>query len=74
MLSMAVTSAGIIRLYHRDDHGKVVKEREDLICASRYAYMMKRYAIPMGAVKKLRQNQGVVDMAPALHDFDPYAG
>ena len=62
------------RLYHRDDHGKVVKERDDLICASRYAYMMKRYAIPMGAVKKLRQNQGVVDMAPALHDFDPYAG
>lgn len=31
------------RLYHRDD-GKVVKERDDLICASRYALMMKRFA------------------------------
>lgn len=31
------------RLYHRDD-GKIVKERDDLLCASRYALMMKRYA------------------------------
>lgn len=31
------------RLYHRDD-GKVVKERDDVICGSRYALMMKRFA------------------------------
>lgn len=31
------------RLYHRDD-GKVVKERDDLLSASRYALMMKRFA------------------------------
>ncbi|KQS79046.1 DNA packaging protein [Rhizobium sp. Leaf384] len=31
------------RLYHRKD-GKVVKERDDLISASRYALMMKRHA------------------------------
>jgi phage terminase large subunit-like protein len=31
------------RLYHRKD-GKVVKEYDDLLCASRYALMMKRYA------------------------------
>ena len=31
------------RLYHRDD-GKIVKERDDLISASRYAMMMLRYA------------------------------
>jgi len=31
------------RLYHRKD-GKVVKERDDTISASRYALMMKRYA------------------------------
>lgn len=31
------------RLYHRKD-GKIVKERDDLICASRYAVMMKRFA------------------------------
>jgi len=31
------------RLYHRKD-GKVVKEHDDLLCASRYALMMLRYA------------------------------
>ena len=31
------------RLYHRSD-GKIVKERDDVISASRYALMMKRYA------------------------------
>lgn len=31
------------RLYHRKD-GKIVKERDDLISASRYAYMMRRLA------------------------------
>lgn len=33
-----------LRLYHRED-GKIVKERDDLISASRYALMMKRFAI-----------------------------
>jgi phage terminase large subunit-like protein len=31
------------RLYHRDD-GQIVKERDDLLSASRYALMMKRFA------------------------------
>jgi phage terminase large subunit-like protein len=31
------------RLYHRED-GKIVKERDDLISASRYGLMMKRFA------------------------------
>jgi len=31
------------RMYHRAD-GKIVKERDDLISASRYGMMMKRYA------------------------------
>lgn len=31
------------RIYHRKD-GKIVKERDDLISASRYALMMKRFA------------------------------
>lgn len=31
------------RMYHRDD-GKIVKERDDLLSASRYALMMKRFA------------------------------
>ncbi len=32
------------RLYHRKD-GKIAKEMDDLICAARYAVMMKRFAI-----------------------------
>lgn len=32
-----------MRLYHRKD-GKIVKERDDLISAARYALMMKRFA------------------------------
>jgi hypothetical protein len=31
------------RLYHRKD-GSVVKEGDDLLCATRYALMMLRYA------------------------------
>lgn len=32
------------RLYHRKD-GKIVKERDDVLCASRYAMMMLRHAV-----------------------------
>ena len=31
------------RHYHRKD-GKIVKERDDLLCATRYAVMMLRFA------------------------------
>lgn len=34
---------GEFRNYHRED-GKIVKKRDDLISASRYAYMMRRFA------------------------------
>jgi hypothetical protein len=36
--------------YHRDDRGKIVKIRDDLLDAIRYAYMMKREAIPYGDI------------------------
>lgn len=41
------------RMYHRKD-GQVVKEREDLICATRYAVMMLRYALPAEFAPKPR--------------------
>lgn len=34
------------RMYHRKD-GKVVKERDDILCAVRYAIMMLRFAQPL---------------------------
>lgn len=39
------------RLYHRDDKGKIVKLRDDLISAVRYAYMMLRAAVPNTGAK-----------------------
>lgn len=41
------------RMYHRDD-GKVVKQIEDCISASRYAYMMKRKAKPITSVQSAK--------------------
>ena len=41
------------RLYHRKD-GKVVKEGDDLMCATRYALMMLRHATTQSFSDKLR--------------------
>jgi phage terminase large subunit-like protein len=41
------------RMYHRKD-GKIVKEFDDLISATRYAIMMLRYAIPVPKPKAQR--------------------
>lgn len=40
------------RLYHRDEHGRIVKLHDDIISAVRYAYMMRRYAKCWGDIKK----------------------
>lgn len=44
------------RLYHRKD-GKVVKERDDVISASRYALMMKRFAETEPAPISIKANR-----------------
>ncbi|TCR65447.1 terminase family protein [Bosea sp. BK604] len=41
------------RLYHRKD-GKIVKERDDLLSATRYGLMMLRFAEPETAGRRLR--------------------
>lgn len=41
------------RMYHRKD-GKVVKNRDDLLSASRYALMMLRFALPQSYAPKPR--------------------
>lgn len=38
--------------YHRDDSGRIVKTRDDLLDATRYAYMMRRFAVRYGDVGK----------------------
>lgn len=44
------------RQYHRDDHGKIVKIRDDLLDPLRYAYMMRRFAIASGLIEKPKNN------------------
>ena len=62
------------RLYHRDQKGggiKIVKEKDDLISATRYAYMMKRIAQPYGAIKRLLEADSG-GKSQANHDWNPY--
>ena len=46
--------------YHRDENGRLVKVGEDILDAVRYAYMMRRFAVPIGDVGKDRR----VDVIP----------
>lgn len=41
------------RMYHRKD-GKIVKQYDDLMCATRYALMMLRYAMPQSYAPQRR--------------------
>lgn len=41
-----------IRQYHRDEKGRIVKTRDDLLDAVRYAYMMRRYSVNIGSIGK----------------------
>jgi hypothetical protein len=53
------------RLYHRKD-GLIVKKVDDLLSATRYAYMMRRYAITRPVNRD--------DFIPAFEPFDPGMG
>lgn len=44
--------------YHRDEDGKIVKINDDLLSATRYAYMMRRYA---------KQKKDISGAAPVAH-------
>lgn len=37
--------------YHRDENGKIVKVQDDLLDATRYAYMMRRFAVQYYTLK-----------------------
>ncbi|WP_276971533.1 terminase large subunit domain-containing protein [Tatumella ptyseos] len=45
------------RMYHRDEHGKIVKTNDDVLDAVRYAYMMRRSARQMYQIKAPRKTQ-----------------
>ncbi len=43
--------------YHRDDKGRIVKKRDDLLDATRYAYMMRRFAKRYGELFKPKEKK-----------------
>lgn len=43
------------RQYHRNEKGKVVKVRDDILDAIRYAYMMRRFAVRIGDNKTINK-------------------
>src|SRR6185295_15183225 len=49
---------GEFRLYHRED-GRIVKLNDDLISASRYAYMMRRFAMTKRAPRGTLEPRGM---------------
>lgn len=52
--------------YHRDEDGDIVKVQDDLLSATRYAYMMRRYAVQRAELNKPKESEERVRM--------PYAG
>lgn len=54
--------------YHRDEHGRIVKVQDDLLDAMRYAYMMRRRAIPYAEVGK-KKIPAIVEAIPMVSPF-----
>jgi hypothetical protein len=52
-----------IRVYHRDENGLIVKKKDDLICAIRYAMMCRRF----GEQRSEHQQDLKV-----ITDYDPF--
>jgi phage terminase large subunit-like protein len=52
--------------YHRDEKGRIVKLNDDLLSATRYAYMMRRYAQPRWQLVSPQSGN-------YQSDYDPYA-
>lgn len=56
--------------YHRDDKGKIVKVRDDILDSVRYAYMMRRYAKPFGDIGKKKEEYDLNSLyVPAVNNW-----
>lgn len=53
--------------YHRDDAGRIVKTRDDILDAVRYAYMMRRYAVAYGEIGRPKVQAPVVPLPMVNH-------
>jgi hypothetical protein len=59
---------GEFRMYHRAD-GQIVKERDDLLSATRYGIMMRRHAKPLNQLGR-RKGTGTKSRMAKGVDFD----
>ncbi|XJB85483.1 hypothetical protein AB2I81_09200 [Escherichia coli] len=50
--------------YHRDEKGRIAKTRDDLLDATRYAYMMRRYAKRYGDINKPKEKKTPAPIRP----------
>jgi phage terminase large subunit-like protein len=53
--------------YHRDENGRIVKTRDDILDAVRYAYMMRRFAIAYGDIGK--PEEVAVEVLPMVSPY-----
>lgn len=49
--------------YHRDENGHIVKINDDLLSATRYAYMMQRFAVQRSQVGKPKAPVSIIPVA-----------
>ncbi len=57
--------------YHRDEDYKIVRQRDDLISAARYAFMMRRKGKPLSQCEGYGRTPGVGDYPVALRNHEP---
>lgn len=50
--------------YHRDENGRIVKTRDDILDAMRYAYMMRRFAVAFGDLGRQKRKTLAAPEAP----------
>jgi phage terminase large subunit-like protein len=71
-----------LRHYHRDENFKIIKQRDDLICALRYAVMMKRHGkllsdcegVGFGPMPYAKQRRASDPPETVDGDFDVFSG
>jgi hypothetical protein len=60
---------GEYRQYHRKD-GMIVKDKDDLLSATRYGIMMLRYGVPLNQLGRVRNKSGRKSRRAKNVDFD----
>jgi hypothetical protein len=57
-----------LRAYHRDENYRIVKQRDDLVSALRYAIMMKRSGKPLSECDGVHYGHAVMPFAGQVRD------